>query len=94
MDIYHLPLSIHQIKQMQKNYSRRDFMTNAGILLAGASLKLNGLSAITESKKEPIIDIHQHIYYNARTDEEMLAHQKAMGITTTILLPSVRPVSA
>ncbi|MEO9004224.1 MAG: amidohydrolase family protein [Ginsengibacter sp.] len=79
---------------MKKNYSRRDFMANASIFLAGTSLKLNGLAGIVESKKEPIIDIHQHIYYNARTDEEMLAHQRAMGITTTFLLPSGRPVSA
>ncbi len=79
---------------MKGNYSRRDFMTDAGMLLAGTSLNLNGLAAMTESKKEPIIDIHQHIYYNARTDEQMIAHQRAMGITTTILLPSGRPVSA
>lgn len=37
---------------------------------------------------EPIIDIHQHTHYHGRLDEHLLAHQKAMGITTTILLPA------
>jgi predicted TIM-barrel fold metal-dependent hydrolase len=41
---------------------------------------------------EPIIDIHQHTHYHDRTDQQLLAHQRAMGITTTILLPSGRPV--
>ena len=45
--------------------------------------------AQTESAAvEPIIDIHQHMNYHLRTDEHLLAHQKAMGITTTIILPA------
>jgi predicted TIM-barrel fold metal-dependent hydrolase len=37
---------------------------------------------------EPVIDIHQHTNYAGRTDEELRAHQRAMGITRTILLPA------
>ncbi len=37
---------------------------------------------------EPIIDIHQHTHYHGRLDEHLLTHQKAMGATTTILLPA------
>jgi predicted TIM-barrel fold metal-dependent hydrolase len=33
-------------------------------------------------------DIHQHTNYRGRTDEELLAHQRTMGITQTILLPA------
>ncbi|MBI5774070.1 MAG: amidohydrolase family protein [Verrucomicrobia bacterium] len=40
----------------------------------------------------PIIDIHQHTNYHGRTDQQMLAHQRAMGVTQTILLPSGRRV--
>lgn len=40
---------------------------------------------------EPIIDIHQHVGYSGRTDAALLAHQRKMGVTTTILLPSGRP---
>lgn len=37
---------------------------------------------------EPIIDIHQHTHYSGRTDENLIAHQRAMGIAKTILLPA------
>jgi len=40
--------------------------------------------------REPIIDIHQHTDYRGRTDEQMLAHQRKMGVTHTILLPAGR----
>ncbi|MBE2282509.1 MAG: amidohydrolase family protein [Prosthecobacter sp.] len=36
---------------------------------------------------EPVIDIHQHMNYHLRQDDHLLLHQKAMGITTTIILP-------
>lgn len=75
------------------SYSRRDFFARTSLLLAGTALSFDEASAISGLKKEPIIDIHQHIYYNARSDAQMLAHQRAMGITTTILLPAGRPVN-
>jgi predicted TIM-barrel fold metal-dependent hydrolase len=37
---------------------------------------------------EPIIDIHQHTNYSGRSDEELIRHQREMGVTTTILLPA------
>lgn len=37
-----------------------------------------------------IIDIHQHTNYSGRTDEALVAHQRAMGITLTVLLPAGR----
>ena len=39
---------------------------------------------------EPIIDIHQHTNYSGRTDEQLIAHQRTMGITKTVLLPAGR----
>ncbi len=41
---------------------------------------------------DPIIDIHQHTNYHGRTDEQLIAHQKAMGVLRTILLPAGRSV--
>jgi predicted TIM-barrel fold metal-dependent hydrolase len=73
-----------------KNTSRREFLASTGLLLAGSALSLNVLGA--SKKAEPIIDIHQHTDYHGRTDAEMLAHQRAMGVTTTILLPAGRPM--
>ena len=39
---------------------------------------------------EPIIDIHQHLGYSGRPDDVLLAHQRAIGATRTILLPAGR----
>ena len=43
---------------------------------------------------EPIIDIHQHTHYHGRTDEDLIKHQKTMGVTLTVLLPAGWDVSA
>ncbi len=70
--------------------SRREFIAGIGLLLAGPTLKG---AEIPRIKSESIIDIHQHMHYHGRTDEQMLTHQKNMGITTTILLPAGSPVN-
>ena len=41
-----------------------------------------------QSTGEPIIDIHQHTNYSGRSDAELIAHQRTMGITQTVLLPA------
>jgi predicted TIM-barrel fold metal-dependent hydrolase len=40
-----------------------------------------------------VVDIHQHTTYRERTDDQLFAHQTAMGITKTVLLPAGSPVS-
>jgi uncharacterized protein len=57
-------------------YSRREF-------LAAASAA--PLAAQTD---EPVIDIHQHTNYTGRSDEELIRHQREMGIAKTVLLPA------
>jgi predicted TIM-barrel fold metal-dependent hydrolase len=56
--------------------SRRTFLG-----MAGAALALG-------ADPEPVIDIHQHTTYSGRTDEELIAHQRTMGITRSVLLPA------
>ena len=66
--------------------SRRDFM-------AGVTTTVLGMAATevhSKAEAEPIIDIHQHLGYTGRPDDVLLRHQRAMGITTTILLPAGR----
>ncbi len=41
---------------------------------------------------DEIIDIHQHTNYSGRSDEQLLAHQKNMGVGYSILLPAGHPV--
>lgn len=73
-----------------KSISRRHFIAGSGLLLTGYALNLQG--AVLQSS-EPIIDIHQHTDYAGRSQDKMLAHQRMMGITTTILLPGGRPLN-
>jgi predicted TIM-barrel fold metal-dependent hydrolase len=37
---------------------------------------------------EPIIDIHQHTNYSGRSDEDLIRHQREMGVSKTVLLPA------
>ncbi|MEX2640402.1 MAG: amidohydrolase family protein [Balneolales bacterium] len=67
-------------------------MTGLGAVLVPSALA-GSRSKPDDEASEPIIDIHQHTNYSGRSDDRLLAHQRAMGITTTILLPSGRPVS-
>jgi predicted TIM-barrel fold metal-dependent hydrolase len=69
------------------SFSRREFLSASALALAGAALG----GCATAAAAEPIIDIHQHVNYHSRPDEVLLTHQRAMGITTTILLPAGTP---
>jgi len=59
--------------------NRRHFLTTT---LASAC------STVFAEQKEPVIDIHQHMNYHLRTDAHLMAHQEAMGVTTTVILPA------
>jgi predicted TIM-barrel fold metal-dependent hydrolase len=67
---------------------RRQFLAAASLATLAAPSLLDAATAA-----EPIIDIHQHTNYHGRTQEQMLAHQRAMGVTMTILLPSGSPMT-
>jgi predicted TIM-barrel fold metal-dependent hydrolase len=41
-----------------------------------------------QAAREPIIDIHQHTNYSGRSNAELVAHQRTMGIAKTVLLPA------
>jgi predicted TIM-barrel fold metal-dependent hydrolase len=70
---------------------RREFLTTSSLALLGIAAR--GLGAGPVDAAEPIVDIHQHLGYSGRPDDVLLTHQRAMGATTTILLPAGRPVS-
>ncbi|MEN9635805.1 MAG: hypothetical protein RL077_4209 [Verrucomicrobiota bacterium] len=79
--------------------SRRDFLRTSASALAAAPF-----SFAATSTAEPIIDIHQHTNYGgkrntaweqifpARSHDDLRAHQRGMGVTTTLLLPAGRQV--
>jgi uncharacterized protein len=65
--------------------SRRQFLaTTLGAALAGSPAKSQ------ETTADPIIDIHQHTDYSGRSHDELIAHQRKLGVTHTILLPAGR----
>jgi predicted TIM-barrel fold metal-dependent hydrolase len=45
-------------------------------------------ATLIQAADEPIIDIHQHTNYHGRSDDALIAHQRAMGISKTVLLPA------
>jgi predicted TIM-barrel fold metal-dependent hydrolase len=71
---------------------RRDFLTGSSLALLGVAAQAYDTSEVLQPA-EPIIDIHQHLNYSGRPDAVLLAHQRAIGATTTILLPSGRPMT-
>ena len=70
--------------------TRRDFLTTSGGALLAFTLQRDVETRAPVSG--PIIDIHQHLGYSGRADAVLVAHQQAMGVTTTILLPAGRCV--
>jgi predicted TIM-barrel fold metal-dependent hydrolase len=45
-------------------------------------------AALAPRDVEPVIDVHQHTCYWGRSDDDLIAHQTAMGMTRTVLLPA------
>jgi predicted TIM-barrel fold metal-dependent hydrolase len=82
-----------------RTYSRREFLATSAAALVTARF------AHAAAGTEPIIDIHQHVNYGGvrdkdfkpimpgRTDDQLLAHQRALGATKSILLPAGRYVA-
>ncbi|HWF17888.1 MAG TPA: amidohydrolase, partial [Verrucomicrobiae bacterium] len=68
---------------MNHSLSRREFLATTSLMLLAMAA-----GAVDASTPDPIIDIHQHTNYSYRTDEQLLAHQRAMGVSQTILLPA------
>jgi len=68
-------------------FSRREFI-GTGFIAAAGVFAGAGCKSLDWAGADTIIDIHQHAGYSGRTDKELIAHQAAMGVKRTILLPS------
>jgi predicted TIM-barrel fold metal-dependent hydrolase len=68
--------------------SRREFLAASAGLLLAPQLAVPDSAPVPAT--EPVIDIHQHTNYMGRTDEQLIAHQKGLGVTMSILLPAGR----
>ncbi len=68
------------------NLGRREFLL-AGAVLAAAPLGASSSEPVEADPPEPILDVHQHVFYEGRSNEQLLAHQRFNGVTITNLLP-------
>jgi predicted TIM-barrel fold metal-dependent hydrolase len=68
-----------------RSINRRRFLT-ATCATVAASLTSEFESV--RSTGEKIIDIHQHTHYSGRSDDDLIGHQRKMGIYKTLLLPA------
>ena len=90
---------------LKKEYSRREFIIKNSMVGLGAALTMGFVPSLIantldqnsvldlRNAAEPIIDIHQHTDYSGRSNDLLIPHQRAMGVTKTILLPAGRPLS-
>jgi predicted TIM-barrel fold metal-dependent hydrolase len=58
---------------------RREFLAVAGAAIA---------EGVLAAPAEKIIDIHQHTHYWGRNDDDLVRHQRMLGVTKTVLLPA------
>ncbi|MDF1658222.1 MAG: amidohydrolase family protein [Verrucomicrobiales bacterium] len=63
--------------------NRRQFTKATGLGILGS-----GVACAATTGDEEIIDIHQHVNFSGRRNDDFLAHQITMGISKTVLLPS------
>ncbi len=70
--------------------SRRRFLAVGASCAAGSALLAKPEDG--KPQAEPIIDVHQHTNYVLRQDKKLVEHQRVMGVTTTLLLPSGKAV--
>src|SRR6266568_1553199 len=78
------------MKKDAPSQSKREELTSADMdrrefLLAGAAMAAAPLVA-PSSEAEPILDIHQHTYYEGRSNAQLIAHQQFHGVTITNLM--------
>ena len=77
---------------MNARLARRKFLA-AGAACATAVLPGRTRGRSTDPPgDEPVLDIHQHTGYLFRSDRQLVAHQRKMGATKTVLLPAGRQV--
>lgn len=67
--------------------NRRKFLRTASLALGASAVG----AAARQPEALPIIDIHQHPGFKGRPGDKLVAHQRAMGVGTTFILPAGTP---
>ncbi len=76
-----------------QNLRRRDFV--AGVLgsvalsqCGTAEVEPVAEDSVLPDRGNRVIDFHQHTHYSGRSDDDLVAHQRTMGVDLTVLLPA------
>ena len=68
---------------------RREFITSVAGAAAGICCRSEpGPPEQTRQAARFTVDFHQHTNYKGRSDDELVAHQRKMGVDLTVLLPA------
>ena len=68
---------------------RRHFLQCSGMIGLGLGHFASSVGQENEAKeKEVLIDVHQHINYSGRTNDDLIKHQETLGIAKSVLLPA------
>lgn len=68
---------------------RREFIASVAGTAAGiACAPEPGPPEETGQAARLTVDFHQHTNYSGRSDDELVAHQRKMGVDLTVLLPA------
>jgi len=84
--------SVRLRNEVRPGASRREFLAASTAAVLGTAVAGCSICGGVHEQAEPIIDIHQHLGYSGRPEDVLLSHQRAMGITKTVLLPAGRQV--
>lgn len=78
---------MNRSSSLTSRLTRRAFLLqSSGIVGAVAMARMASAAAATP--RELIIDMHQHVQYSGRSDDVLVAHQRTLGVTTSVLMPS------
>lgn len=66
--------------------TRRAFLAPAAVAAAGSCNRRDGPAS--HEVVPDVIDFHQHTDYKNRSDADLVAHQRNMGVDLTVLLPA------
>ena len=72
-----------------QRFSRRELLaaTTGGMALVQCGDHPE-TSRTTDDSRRHVIDFHQHTNYRDRSDDDLVAHQRTMGVDLTVLLPA------
>jgi predicted TIM-barrel fold metal-dependent hydrolase len=68
--------------------SESELLSRRAFLATATAAAIGSAATETIAAPEKIIDIHQHTHYSDRGDDDLVTHQRKLGVIKTVLLPA------